>query len=82
MGGGAYVPPHGKHPSECLSQISLYTVDNMYITSQNPKNQPSSFKSLELAAIWILAIIWSQLISTRHNKGKLEMFDDKPAAKI
>ena len=79
--GGAYVPPHRKHPSECLSQISLYTVDTMYITSQNPKNQPSSFKSLEMPACWILAIIWSQVISTRHNKGKSEIFDDRPAAK-
>ena len=76
------MPPHGKHSFECLSQLSFYTVDNMYITSQNPKNQPSSFKSLELAANWLSAIIWSQVISTRHNKGKSEILDNKPAAKI
>ena len=52
--------------------------DNMYMTSQIPRNQPSRFKSLDLAAIWILPIIWSQVVSILHNIG----ISNKQAAKI
>ena len=58
-----------------VSSSPEFYSDNMYITSQN---QPSSFQSLDLAAIWISPIICSQVVSTHHNKAKSEKFNDKP----
>ena len=42
----------------------------------------SATKNLDVTDLQTFAIIWSQVVSARHNKGNMEVFSDKRAVNI
>ena len=81
---GGIHPDIGKHPRQ-LILYTLHTLLEIHIfktTIHHAKFQLSSLKKLDVTDLQTFGIIWSQVISARHNKGNMEVFSDKWAIKI
>ena len=76
-------PPPSKNSPDNLYDTYLIHHPEIHIFRDTmQRSSPIVKKNLDLRVLQTFSIIWSNIISTRHNKGKSEILNDSTAAKI